>query len=699
MREPVLADDGYCYERLALLSLAQNSVLIDSTGIMMPTSSMLIVSPITGQLMSNSCKPCRTLKLYIEEYLAKYPEEIHNQYTDEQSTVEEEFNTLVELLAETVDKADQLLQSDMFTKMIQASCPTTALLQALIRQANDIVQSDAFKQEVGENYVDKMEPTYEVISDESDTESVDDVSPTVDTIDHSDIDDTNSDITGLSNTDATSKTDENVQTIDITIADNESPIINTTNSLDSEQPIVDATNEPKEDPIVDTTSEPEEDPIVDAPIELEEGPIVDATSEPEEDPTIDAANEIPIVDAPSEPEEGSIVAATSEPGEVPIVDAPSEPEEDPTIDATNEIPIVDAPNEPEECPIADTTCESEEAPTIDAPSEPQESPIVVTPNESKESPVVDAISQPIESLTINATIESDNETQIVDSISEPSESEESPAIDTTKSEEPSLISYTCNVDTVNSYIGTTDLEQLFGYTGFDLNTIHIDFYNCTDNQILTHVISNLTAHPTDLTRCTPLHSACIKGNLKLANLLIANEPDHQCTNCTELTIMHAVHSGNLELVQFLTNLGYNVTDSEMYYKGPLHYAIAKNNLELAKIVVKNQPLNFKDYNHNTPLCTACIDGNYYMAQMLIDAGADPEFTDGFKDYGLKPIHYACYYGHANIVVLLEAHSVDIDSMTPNRMYPIELALKNNHTEVVDLMIKFGATIPQYMISG
>lgn len=63
--EPVIASDGFCYEKEAILSwLEKNNT-----------------SPMTREIIDNRLHPNKMLKSYITSYLEKYPDQKVNQYT------------------------------------------------------------------------------------------------------------------------------------------------------------------------------------------------------------------------------------------------------------------------------------------------------------------------------------------------------------------------------------------------------------------------------------------------------------------------------------------------------------------------------------------------------------------------------------------------------------------------------------------
>jgi ankyrin repeat protein len=81
----------------------------------------------------------------------------------------------------------------------------------------------------------------------------------------------------------------------------------------------------------------------------------------------------------------------------------------------------------------------------------------------------------------------------------------------------------------------------------------------------------------------------------------------------------------------------------------------------------------------TPLHAAADTGNVEIAQLLLEAGDDPNTmaSDGFA-----PLHRACRgegLGHTEVVELLLKHGVSVSAAAANGKTPIELVRYNRDT--------------------
>jgi ankyrin repeat protein len=83
----------------------------------------------------------------------------------------------------------------------------------------------------------------------------------------------------------------------------------------------------------------------------------------------------------------------------------------------------------------------------------------------------------------------------------------------------------------------------------------------------------------------------------------------------------------------------------------------------------------------------------------LNAGAQLELHDGQGDPGL-PLAMACFMGHAEIVRELAIRGAKVnfaDNMEPTS--PLSMALRGGKTEVIKVLIEFGAEIPAGVKTG
>ena len=91
----------------------------------------------------------------------------------------------------------------------------------------------------------------------------------------------------------------------------------------------------------------------------------------------------------------------------------------------------------------------------------------------------------------------------------------------------------------------------------------------------------------------------------------------------------------------------------------------------------------------TPLHWACYNGHAEVAKALLEKGADVHAKD---NVGWTPLHYACENGHAEVVKALlekgaDVHAKDNDGRTP---LPLHWACANGHHDIAAMLRAKGA---------
>lgn len=96
------------------------------------------------------------------------------------------------------------------------------------------------------------------------------------------------------------------------------------------------------------------------------------------------------------------------------------------------------------------------------------------------------------------------------------------------------------------------------------------------------------------------------------------------------------------------------------------------------------------------LLKAVRSGNLARVREVLDAGVPVELNDGKSDPGM-PLGMACFMGHAAIVreLLQRGARANLpDNHAP--VSPLSMALRGDHTDVVRLLIEWGALVPPDM---
>ncbi|HXH93000.1 MAG TPA: ankyrin repeat domain-containing protein [Thermoanaerobaculia bacterium] len=92
---------------------------------------------------------------------------------------------------------------------------------------------------------------------------------------------------------------------------------------------------------------------------------------------------------------------------------------------------------------------------------------------------------------------------------------------------------------------------------------------------------------------------------------------------------------------------------------------------------------------NTPLQTACLNGQYATAKILLDHGADVLVR---QSKGFAPLHEAALLGRTDLVQLLLDHGAEINSVADNGQTPLAEAMRGKHDELAAWMKAKGAVL-------
>jgi len=87
---------------------------------------------------------------------------------------------------------------------------------------------------------------------------------------------------------------------------------------------------------------------------------------------------------------------------------------------------------------------------------------------------------------------------------------------------------------------------------------------------------------------------------------------------------------------------------------------------------------------NTPLVTACFDGDVDAARLALDSGAD---VNRANEDGLTPLFIACQQGHVDVARLLLDNGAEVDRTNANDS--LFVACQNGHVDVARLLLDRG----------
>ena len=131
-------------------------------------------------------------------------------------------------------------------------------------------------------------------------------------------------------------------------------------------------------------------------------------------------------------------------------------------------------------------------------------------------------------------------------------------------------------------------------------------------------------------------------------------------------------------------------DLKGYYDGftVLHWAVLKNNVEIAKILLDSQINDVNCYSSDnesdTPLHLACLECDLDMVKFLLERGAN---VDAVNRSGQTPIFYAVMRRCLKIVSVLVECGCDVNVIDESGYTPLRWAVDVNSIDVVRELFK------------
>ena len=150
---------------------------------------------------------------------------------------------------------------------------------------------------------------------------------------------------------------------------------------------------------------------------------------------------------------------------------------------------------------------------------------------------------------------------------------------------------------------------------------------------------------------SPLHMACKKGHLALAQLLIQNKANINNHNSNSATpLISSVRCRQMHIVEWLIAQGVRMNDRNYENTSALHGAIFTGSLHIVKLMVENGSLlNLHLTNSYTAVHIAVQEQHLDILEYLLHKGAVPDVT--LTD-GATPLINAVIYKNMTLVECL-----------------------------------------------
>ena len=123
----------------------------------------------------------------------------------------------------------------------------------------------------------------------------------------------------------------------------------------------------------------------------------------------------------------------------------------------------------------------------------------------------------------------------------------------------------------------------------------------------------------------------------------------------------------------------------------IHDAVNDNNLEAVTVLLDDDPtiINDRDADGMTPLNLAAINGNYDIAEELLERNADIHIGDLDNS---QPIHLAAISGNIQIAKALLANGAGVNEQDNNGATPLGFAAGRRHIDMVRYLLERDADV-------
>jgi ankyrin repeat protein len=165
--------------------------------------------------------------------------------------------------------------------------------------------------------------------------------------------------------------------------------------------------------------------------------------------------------------------------------------------------------------------------------------------------------------------------------------------------------------------------------------------------------------------------------------------DHRAYLQDDSALNSAVCYNHSDILLILLEAG---TDPNIHgeHVPALHVAASNDNVEAAVILISHgAKINVRDtVNNDTALIYGIRDGKFRVAELLLEAGADPNLADR---RGFAPVHIAVARNEVKLVQRLLDHDAAINVRTyGDGKTPLMIAAAAGFEEMVEILLSRGA---------
>ncbi|XP_062592067.1 protein TANC1-like [Saccostrea cucullata] len=252
----------------------------------------------------------------------------------------------------------------------------------------------------------------------------------------------------------------------------------------------------------------------------------------------------------------------------------------------------------------------------------------------------------------------------------------------------------------------------------ELDMNFLVYVTCKNAQFdaLNYLIKNgFDVNFCDEQHTTPLCAASGEGDLSIVSFLIENEAvnPNQIDVHQKSALHWATENSKQVVIEYLVKKGASVNILDINKTSPLHNSCAKGNYEIVRFLLTHgADLNVKMKGGETPLFCAIANGRLKIMELLIKRGADIHTFDSrnvsllhlgsrlgnirivqrLVDLGCDTNKCDRKNGNEDIVGLSSRNFANVNTADLQCQTPLHMAVQNNHTGVIQLLLKHGADV-------
>ena len=191
-----------------------------------------------------------------------------------------------------------------------------------------------------------------------------------------------------------------------------------------------------------------------------------------------------------------------------------------------------------------------------------------------------------------------------------------------------------------------------------------------------------------------LQCAASRGNLSMVQYLVEHGADPDKYGCSQRNaLQHAANSGHILVVTELLDAGANI-NSRGQMGSALHCAINGSQLETVRLLLQrgaNTGEIPEATEENTspwpnPLLQASMNGEFQIAKILLDAGADPNASSILWGNSTLPLHAAAEIGNIEILQVLLEYGADVNVQAEDGFSAIHFAAYGGHHDALQFLL-------------